>query len=351
MAKIKIALGIEETTKESDIEQLVSAGADEFFCGIVPPEWAGVYGHYISINKRYSPVNQFSSFEKLDKIIAKIHSLGKQVFVTFNSHYYTKEQMPYLEKCLLQTKQLGPDALIVTNIGMLLFLKELNLGIKLHIGGDAGSYSARSAMFFKKLGVTRIKFPRDISLGDIKSVIDRTKQFGFEYEAFISEQRCPFSGVGCRNSHGMGCKDFCYIPWEKHPFCRLPADFDKDIGENPDYDKLIPKPPVSFITKWKHNTSHYNMWIISGLFPSFTGRDNLIRECGLCAVGKLAEAGVNSLKVVSRGKTLKGKLAVLGLLNKVVNSPDASAGYCRGIRENPELCELGYMCYYPEARK
>ena len=52
MADIKIALGIEETTKAEDIERLVAAGADEFFCGIVPPEWAGVYGHYVSINKR-----------------------------------------------------------------------------------------------------------------------------------------------------------------------------------------------------------------------------------------------------------------------------------------------------------
>ena len=351
MAEIKIALGIEETTKENDIEQLVSAGADEFFCGIVPPEWASIYGYYIALNKRYSPVNQFTSFEKLEKIIKKIHSLKKQVFVTFNSHYYTKPQLPYLEKYLYQMKQLNPDAVIVTNIALLLFMKELNLSLKLHIGGDAGSYSARSALFFKKLGVTRIKFPRDMAISEMKSVIERTKSWGFEYEAFISEQRCPFSGAGCRNSHGMGHKDFCYMPWEKHPYYRLPADFIKDADEKSDYDKIIQKPHVSFVTKWKHNTSHYNMWIISGLFPSFTSRDNLIRECGLCAITKLADIGVNSLKVVSRGKTLKGKMAVLNLIHKVVNNPKADAEYCQHLRDNPELCELGYMCYYPEARK
>ena len=74
------------------------------------------------------------------------------------------------------------------------------------------------------------------------------------------------------------------------------------------------------------------MWIISGLFPTFSARDNLIRECGLCAIKPLAEAGVNALKVVSRGKTLKGKLAVLSLLNKVVNNPKADPDFCKQIR-------------------
>jgi len=350
MSEIEIALGIEERTTEGDIEKLAQAGAGEFFCGIVPQEWAKIYGYSPSLNKRYSPGQQFTSFEKLDKIIKKIHSLGKKVFITFNSHSYTKEQLPYLERYLHQTRQLNVDAIIVTNMALLLVIKELKLDFNIHIGGDAGSYSARAALFFKKLGVTRIKFPRDISINEMKSVIERTKSYGFEYEAFIAEQRCPFSGVGCRNSHGLGCKDFCYMSWGKNPFYRLPADLTADIDKKSDFEKLMQRIPLSFLPKWKHNSSQYDMWTIAGLFSSFSNRDHAIRECGLCAINKLAAIGVNSLKYVSRGKALKSKLFMLNILKKVVNNPKADTEYCKNIRDNPELCELGYMCYYPEAR-
>ena len=351
MSEIKIALGIEERTTEGDIEKLAQAGADEFFCGIVPSDWTNTYGYEASLNKRYSPAQQFTSFEKLEKIINKIHSLKKQVFVTFNSHYYTKEQLPYLEKYLYQTRQLNVDAVIVTNMALLLVIKHLKLDFNIHIGGDAGAYSARSALFFKKLGVTRIKFPRDMSISEMKSVIERTRTYGFEYEAFIAEQRYPFSGVGCRNSHGFGCRDFCYMSWDKNPFYRLSADFLNETYNQPDLEKLMKKPPVSFLPVWKHNAFQYDMWTVVGLSPSLSVRDNLIRECGLCAIDKLAAIGVNSLKFVSRGKTLKGKLAVLGLLKKVINNPNADTEYCKCIRDNGEICETGYMCYYPEARK
>ena len=177
MAEIKIAVGIEEKTTEGDIEKLAQTGADEFFCGIVPSDWANTYGYEVALNKRYSPAQQFSSFEKLERIIKKIHSLGKKVFVTFNSHYYTREQLPYLEKYLYQTRQLDVDAIIVTNMALLLVIKYLKLDFNIHIGGDAGSYSSRAALFFKKLGVTRIKFPRDMSINEMKSVIERTKSY------------------------------------------------------------------------------------------------------------------------------------------------------------------------------
>jgi len=206
-------------------------------------------------------------------------------------------------------------------------------------------------MFFKKLGVTRIKFPRDISIAEMKSVIDKTKPYGFEYEAFISEQRCPFSGVGCRNSHGFGSRDFCYMSWTKNPFYRMSAEMPDAAIKGIDKEIPVNKIPVSFLPKWNHNSSMYNMWTISGLFSAFSTNDNDFRECGLCAIKKLSDIGVNSLKFVSRGKPLKNKLFILNLLNKIVNNPDAVPEYCQKIRNNPELCELGYMCYYPEARK
>jgi collagenase-like PrtC family protease len=354
---MNIALGIEEKTQEDDIEKLIAAGADEFFCGIVPSEWANYYGHSISLNKRFSPTSQFNSFEQLKKIVDKIHYFKKKVFITFNAHYYTKEQLTFVEKYLRQTStEIKPDAIIVTHPLVALLVRDLGLDLKMHIGGDAGVYNSRFVKFLKELGIVRIKFPRDMTINEMAKVIADTKHLGMEYEAFIMEQRCPFSGVGCRSEHGMSpSRDFCYHHWSKTLHKRLPFDFgartSETLASGGDVSATLKKPSINELTVWNHNTSQYHMWTIGGLFPAFTIKDNKMRECGLCALSKLEEAGVNSLKVVTRGKTVKEKLFHLGVLSQALKNPSRTTESCKDIRGNREVCDIGYMCYYPEARK
>lgn len=350
---MKIALGIDGQVTEQDIENFVNEGADEFFCGIMLQDWTQRYGYAVSLNKRFDPATQFSGFGQLQKIIDKIHFLGKAVFVTFNAHAYTKEQLPLVESYLRRIAALNPDAIIVTDIALLVFIRDAGLNFKIHIGGDAGAYNSGAVRFFHKLGVTRIKFPRDMSIVEMSRVISETRALGLEYEAFIMEQRCPFSGVACRGDHGLGPADFCYQTWQKFPFVRLPSDFAErylksENGSQP--EDIIPKSDIRLIKKWNANTAQYHMWTIGGLFPIFKKQDHLLRECGLCAIKRLKEIGVDSLKIVSRGKKVEGKLANLKVVKKVLDSPDSSQDFCKEIRNSPEICGLGYMCYYPEAR-
>ncbi|OQA91557.1 MAG: Peptidase family U32 [Elusimicrobia bacterium ADurb.Bin231] len=346
---MKIALGIEGSRTTEDIEKLVRAGADEFFCGILTDDWAKTYGYALSINKRFDPGTQFATFENLKKITDKIHSLGKKIFITFNAHDYTNDQLPLLRQCLECTSELKPDAVIVTDMALLVLLKIWNLGLKIHIGGDAGSYNYRSVSFFKKLGVNRIKFPRDMTTDEMAKVIEKSKDLGMEYEAFIMDQRCPFSGVGCRSSHAFGPRDFCYQSWRKILISRLPSHtsvYSSSIAD----EGNIPKISVAAARAWNENSALYKMWTAGGSFAMSKPRDNILRECGLCAIPKLKSIGVDSLKVVARGKSLPGKLMQLELIKRVIDNENADSGYCMRLRDNFSICKLGYNCYYPETR-
>jgi hypothetical protein len=71
----------------------------------------------------------------------------------------------------------------------------------------------------------------------------------------------------------------------------------------------------------------------------------------LCAIHRLRSIGVNSLKIVSRGTKLKIKLFRLDMIKKVLASPQQCPEFSRSMRDNCELCETGYRCYYPETRR
>jgi hypothetical protein len=123
----------------------------------------------------------------------------------------------------------------------------------------------------------------------------------------------------------------------------------KDASGRKDIDDLIPKTEVGLISKWNHNAGQYFMWTIGGMFPAFRGNDDIIRECGLCAIDKLRQIGINSLKLVTRGKTLKAKLVQVGIVKKAL-SEAYNIKDCKALRDSAEICDLGYLCYYPEAR-
>jgi hypothetical protein len=77
--------------------------------------------------------------------------------------------------------------------------------------------------------------------------------------------------------------------------------------------------------------------------------------CGLCAIWDFCRIGVDCLKIVGREAHPHRKLLSLQLVNSVVQAVsegrtiEDARGFARGLRETPDLCDSGYMCYYREA--
>jgi collagenase-like PrtC family protease len=345
---MNIMVGIEDKTTVEDIGRMAEAGASEFFCGIMPKAWVERYGYQVSLNRREWEQNQFHTLEKLSVIIEKAHSLNTRIAVAFNAPGYYKAQVPFIEKYFRQLKEINVDALIVSNVVLMLILKDIKLKFDVYMSGTAGTYNPRSLEYYSKLGAKRILFPRDMSVAEMETVIRKTKHLGLEYEAFIMGERCPFTESYCYMTHGFLDTLFCHNLWRKNIFMRLPHSHAEVLRTAPED---FPRADIRTLKLWSHNVSQYRAWSSGGFLRSFKVKDNSVEECGLCAIKKLENIGINSFKVVGRGRLTKIKLYRLNLIRQVLDNNNAAADFCRGIREYPEICETGYKCYYPEMRR
>jgi collagenase-like PrtC family protease len=300
------------------------------------------------LNRRCWRANQFVSYADIEKIIGVIHECGRKVMITFNAHYYTDKQLKYAENCLRTLAGIGIDGLIIADTALLPLLAEWGLNFNVHISGEAGVYSSLGARFFKKFGVSRIIFPRDITLGEIEEITGETKELNMEYEVFVMAERCLFSGAYCRTTHGFTSKNFCSQSWVKSLYARLPEGaFPSAAGDIRD---VVPRPGLGLLTKWYDNAGQYRIWAGEDLFRNISVQNYVVQTCGLCAIPALKSAGVTTLKVVSRGVSVNRKLRRLRLVKRVLDNIDAAPDYCQRIIGAQGLCRLGYMCYYPEAK-
>ncbi|OQA90485.1 MAG: putative protease YhbU precursor [Elusimicrobia bacterium ADurb.Bin231] len=331
---MKINVGIDEKIKEQDIERLVTLGADEFFCGIMTDAWVDNYGSQMSTNRRTSPVEQFTDYRTIKRIIDKIHSFGKKVTIVFNAHTYIEEQYPLLMEYLRILCDYGIDAVTVTNIDLLSRINSEHPDLPAHISGDAGVYNSEAVRFYKRFGIKRIILPRHLTVSEIKEIIKSNP--GLEYECFIMEMRCAFEGAYCFLSHSWTQKPLCQEENKKMYYKYLPS-----LGRAA---RITPAEHL----KTEDNKNRYDVWCHKdSIVQTFMSvKDRYVQQCGLCQIAELRKAGVNVLKIAARGTEPDSKFISVSMVKKVISSPLPDEKFCKSVRGNPEICDLKYMCYY-----
>lgn len=116
-------------------EQLVEAGAGEFFCGYVPYEWIEKYGMVLPLNRRewFLSGCNFHTMDAMKVLRKKIEKYGIDVSITLNAKYYIPEQYPYILNIVRDLMDHGIQSFIITDIGLLLYLRENKINCNLNI--------------------------------------------------------------------------------------------------------------------------------------------------------------------------------------------------------------------------
>ena len=121
------------------------------------------------------------------------HAMGKKVYVTVNTMPRT-EEYPRLAEYLTELSEVGADALIVADPGVLTYAKKYAPGIELHLSTQTGTVSAADCLFWAEMGVKRVVLARELSLSDIKAIRAAIPE-EIELEAFVHGSMCvSFSG-------------------------------------------------------------------------------------------------------------------------------------------------------------
>ncbi|MEW5946515.1 MAG: U32 family peptidase [bacterium] len=327
-------IGTSENDTPSVVKDLIAAGADEFYCGIIPPDWAEKYGFQISLNRREFRGNHFLSYESLARMVEEVHSRDREIFVTFNASYYVDRMYKLIIGCVKRLEEMKVDGFIVSDIALILALRKLGISVPLIISGEAGVYNNEALDFFREFGIRRVILPRHLTVGEIGDIIARCAEPKPEFEVFLMNQRCPYNSNVCTPSHGWIEGNFCFSIYDKFLYKRVSqADFAEEKTRR-GFDGRV---PLKTMTPWLDNCANYNFFT---KVNSYTGED----VCGVCAVDDLIAAGVKHFKLVSRGYSPGERTSLLRKTGSVLRE-------CRKRRMKPaasreRLCEVAYRCYY-----
>lgn len=325
-----------------EVEMLAENGAEEFYCGVVPREWLDTFTGAIWLNRRSPKGANLDTYESLAELVTAAHRYGIPVFLTLNAPSYTERQLELVMQLARRVVQeIGIDALIVSDLGLLLSLTDSGLGADVHVSSVASALNREAIAFYKDLGASRVILPRALSLEEIGEMA--ATRDGIDLEAFILNDGCAFEEGLCHTTHHHRVGAFCsnIVRWR--------YDADDDDGQ-----------PVGGETQGliDEHLRRYHEWIwyLNGCGCSVTPSGLPYGPCGLCAIPELHRLGIASLKIVGREASPLRKLASLKMVKTIVDLVRAGApagevvARAKRIRGMPELCRSGYMCYYRDIR-
>lgn len=313
-----------------EYETFVKAGADEFFCGYVPFSWAEKYGVIHPLNRRevlfYNV--QIGSMSELQILKKMVDYYGKPVKLTFNSIYYTGEQYPVIAEIITQCMAAGFENFIIADPALMLYLRQQKINCGIHLSGETAEVNRGMLEQMLPFGIRRVIFHRKNSLEDMQSCI-KEADFPHEYEAFILNELCHFSGAFCNSLHCDELSHLCRVPYELRNLHKKEETdaAQKDVAET---DRIQGKEGKGLPLDE------------DGYLTGSTG-------CGLCALYRMKQVGITHLKLVGRGnytdfmeKDIRQLRKALDILEK----SDNELQYQRKMKASlfPDGCSQN--CYY-----
>ncbi|MDD3203846.1 MAG: U32 family peptidase, partial [Pygmaiobacter massiliensis] len=177
-----------------DMERLrfaLSYGADAVYLG------ADRFG------MRSSPKN--FDLEQLAEAVQLTHAAGKKLYLTLNT-VPTNAEARELPQFLTEIRDLGIDAFIVADIGVISMCKKYAPGIELHLSTQVGIMNYATANAAYEMGAKRVVLARELTLQEIAEIRENTPP-ELELEAFVHGAMClSFSGR-CLLSQYMAGRD------------------------------------------------------------------------------------------------------------------------------------------------
>ncbi len=141
------------------------------------------------------------TIEEMKESIAFAHERGKRCYLTINIFAHNEDIEP-LTSYLQQIKDLGLDAFIVSDPGIVDLIQEVIPAAEIHLSTQANMTNYRTAGFWHKLGVKRLVLARELTLPEIRQIRENIPP-EMEIEAFVHGAMCISYSGRCLLSNFM----------------------------------------------------------------------------------------------------------------------------------------------------
>ena len=188
------------TAPATDMELLAPAGTLAAFAAALEAGADAVYVGAPGLNAR--ALARDFTFAEIAAMTRHAHEQGRRLYVAMNSLVKEGELRLALEN-LEALARIGPDALIIQDLGLLHLARRFFPELRLHASTLMTATSSLAASRFASLGFRRVVLARELSLAEIRTIGERS---GVELEIFIHGAMCfSYSGL-CRFSSLHGGK-------------------------------------------------------------------------------------------------------------------------------------------------
>ena len=213
------------------------------------------------------------SLEEMGEGIRFAHSRGVKVYVTANILAHNRD-LAGVEEYFRELKELGPDALIISDPGVFLIARRVLPGMEIHISTKANNTNYQTYRFWWELGAKRVVCARELSLEEIKEIRENIPR-EMEIESFIHGAMCISYSGRCLLSNFLAGRD------ANQGSCTHPCRWQYSLSEETrpgEYFPVFENERGTFI---------------------FNSKD----LCMIEHIPELMEAGVDSFKIEGRMKT------------------------------------------------
>lgn len=261
------------------LDYAINYGADAIYMGMV------------DFSLRTMRKGDVITADNLKKAIDLAHSYNKKVYMTLNIYAYD-EDLKNLHQNLEVIKDAHPDALIVSDFGILNIIKKELPDIDIHISTQTNTLNSEAVKFWKDFGASRVILARELSIKQISEI--RKNVPNIELEVFVHGAQCVSLSGRCLLSDYMTHGE----RKANHGGCSQPCRWKYKLLEETRPGEYY---EIEETARGTHILSTKDLALIN-------------------YIPKLIEAGVDSFKIEGRTKSLYYVSAVAKAYRKAIDS-------------------------------
>ena len=213
------------------------------------------------------------SLEEMKEGVEFAHAHDVKVYVTANILAHNKD-LDGAREYFEELKQVGMDALIISDPGMFTIAKEVLPDVDIHISTQANNTNYATFNFWYKMGARRVVTARELSLEEIKTIRKNIPD-DLEIETFIHGTMCISYSGRCLLSSFMAGRD------ANQGACTHPCRWKYSVVEE--------SRPGEYMPVYENERGTF----------IFNSKD----LCMIEHIPELVEAGIDSFKIEGRMKT------------------------------------------------
>ena len=162
------------------LKYAIKYGADAVYLGVV------------DFSLRAMRKGELITMENLKTAIDTAHDMGAKTYLTLNIFGFNKD-IKALEACMDKIVDSNPDALIISDPGIMRLVQKYMPKTPLHVSTQANILNYEAVKFWQDMGATRCILARELPIKDVAEI--KQKVPDMELECFIHGAQCvSFSG-------------------------------------------------------------------------------------------------------------------------------------------------------------